>query len=68
MKTSKTKNARLLDDEDENARDPETPFGQKKRMANQMAKMYHPRAVEKSCVLFFSPLNSTDKLFLVVSS
>lgn len=31
--------------------DPETPSGEKKRMARQMAKQYSPTAVEKSWVL-----------------
>lgn len=47
-KTSKKKIVRLYDEEDENAKDPETPFGEKKRMAGQMTKIYYPRAVEKS--------------------
>ena len=33
--------------------DPETPFGEKKRLSSQMAKQYSPTAVEKSYVLFF---------------
>ncbi|KAM1061037.1 hypothetical protein PS2_025338 [Malus domestica] len=73
LKTSKTKNARLLDDEDDNARDPETPFGQKKRMASQMAKMYHPRAVEKSWYewwekmgFFSADANSSKPPFVIV--
>lgn len=28
--------------------DPETPFGEKKRLSRQMAKQYNPSAVEKS--------------------
>lgn len=28
--------------------DPETPFGEKKRLSRQMAKQYNPTAVEKS--------------------
>nr|XP_028953024.1 valine--tRNA ligase, mitochondrial 1-like isoform X2 [Malus domestica] len=73
LKTIKTKNARLLDDEDDNARDPETPFGQKKRMASQMAKMYHPRAVEKSWYewwekmgFFSADANSSKPPFVIV--
>jgi len=40
--------------EDENPEDyvdPETPIGEKKQMARQMAKQYSPTAVEKSWVL-----------------
>ena len=33
--------------------DPETPFGEKKRLSSQRAKQYSPTAVEKSYVLFF---------------
>ena len=33
--------------------DPQTLFGEKKRLFSQMAKQYSPTAVEKSYVLFF---------------
>ncbi|KAI5332288.1 hypothetical protein L3X38_022417 [Prunus dulcis] len=72
-KTSKKKNLRLWDEEDENAKDPETPSGEKKRMASQMTKMYHPSAVEKSWYewwekmgFFLADANSSKPPFVIV--
>lgn len=50
LKKSAKKNVKR-DDGSENAEefvDPETPFGEKKKLSNQMAKEYNPSAVEKS--------------------
>ncbi|KAL6535637.1 hypothetical protein OROMI_027011 [Orobanche minor] len=49
-KKSANKNANQeADDENlEDFVDPETPFGEKKRLSNQMSKHYSPAAVEKS--------------------
>ncbi|BFG19901.1 hypothetical protein CerSpe_061760 [Prunus speciosa] len=72
-KTSKKKIVRLYDEEDENAKDPETPFGEKKRMAGQMTKIYYPSAVEKSWYewwekmgFFSADANSSKPPFVIV--
>ncbi|KAM1316784.1 hypothetical protein TB2_019798 [Malus domestica] len=72
-KTSKKKNVRLWDDEDENAKDPGTPFGEKKRMASQMTTGYYPKAVEKSWYewwekmgFFSAESNSSKPPFVIV--
>lgn len=49
-KKSEKKNVKR-NTEEENSEyfvDPETPFGEKKKMSRQMAKQYNPSAVEKS--------------------
>lgn len=43
------------DENPEDFIDPETPSGQKKLLASQMAKQYSPAAVEKSYVALVSP-------------
>lgn len=53
-KTTKKKNLKrdAGDDNPEEYADPETPFGDKKRLSKQMAKAYNPTAVENSYVFF----------------
>ena len=45
------------DESPEDFIDPETPAGQKKLLAPQMAKQYSPAAVEKSYAAFVSPIS-----------
>ena len=46
-----------MDESPEDFIDPETPAGQKKLLAPQMAKQYSPAAVEKSYAAFVSPIS-----------
>ena len=52
------------DESPEDFIDPETPAGQKKLLASQMAKQYNPVAVEKSYVAFVSLLTPSTRTFL----
>ena len=49
-KTAKRKNLKKESGEEnpEEYVDPETPFGEKKHLSQQMAKQFNPNAVEKS--------------------
>jgi len=53
-----------MDESPEDFIDPETPAGQKKLLASQMAKQYNPVAVEKSYVAFVSLLTPSTRTFL----
>ncbi|XP_048325776.1 valine--tRNA ligase, mitochondrial 1 isoform X1 [Ziziphus jujuba] len=74
-KKSERKNVKRGTEEEnlEDFFDPETPFGEKKRMSRQMAKQYSPSAVEKSWYswweksqFFVADANSSKLPFVIV--